>query len=223
MNYLKPEWPVYRLIPSQLPTIAIFETIYDTEEELMIAFELEALTNDLLKAEAGQMGMVRKGDFMTGDGCSPIMAAFTHIGFPSRFTSGDFGVYYGADSVTTSIAETMHHKAIFLAATKEPDTEITMRCYINRVAKPLLDICAAEFAHLHDPNDYTVSQAYGKQQFDNAEYGLFYRSVRNDGARCIAALRPTALTPCIQNSHYRYVWSGYQQKFTSYFKICPED
>ncbi len=56
------------------------------------------LTNDRLRDEIGDIAIVPLAERLAGPGASPIVAAFTHIGFPSRFTDGSFGVYYACKS-----------------------------------------------------------------------------------------------------------------------------
>ena len=49
---LRPEWSTYRIIPSHFPPIDLFERIYDPED-LELAFEIEAMTNDRLLDQTG--------------------------------------------------------------------------------------------------------------------------------------------------------------------------
>jgi hypothetical protein len=220
MTYSKPAGRWHRLIPSHFPTINVFDDCYDSAEEQAIAFEIEALTNDRLRHDAGDLQLVPMQDRVFGDGATPIMAAFTHLGRGSRFTSGEwFGVYYAAEDVTTAIMETMHHTAKFLGATKEGDTELTMRCYTTRIVKPLIDITAGQHPHLHNPDNYTEARAFSAMCRNQDEYGILYKSVRHVGKNNIAILRPPAISKCIQAAHYRYHWSGLKQAFTGYFKI----
>lgn len=209
----------YRIIPSHYPPINVFETLYDSADELEIAFALESLTNDRLVAQAGNFSAVRREDWVTGPGATALMAAFTHVGYPSRFTDGSFGIYYAADTEATAIAESAHHKSRFLAATKEPDMELTMRVYKNMIVKPLLDLRADAFAPLCDPESYVASQQFGKQQNAAGCWGLLYASVRHAGGECAAILRPPAISLPTQTRHLRYVWSGEQQRFTDFFEI----
>ena len=39
-------------------------------------------------------------------------------------------------------------------------------------------------------------------------WGIVYRSIRNPGGECIAALRPPAVTIPRQGPHLAYVWNG---------------
>ena len=208
--------PLHRLVASHFPPIALFETVANPAD-LEIAFAIEAMTNDRLKDDVGNLSLIPNQDRIVGPGATPVMAAFTHIGMPSRFTAGGYGVYYGSPDVATAVAETVYHREQFLGATREPDTELTMRQYINEVALPLHDV--RQYDELHDPSSYVVSQAFAKVIRGNGSNGLVYRSVRHEGGECVAAFRPTSLTPVIQGQHFRYVWSGHHQKITQVLSV----
>ncbi|WP_245556383.1 RES family NAD+ phosphorylase [Algicola sagamiensis] len=197
----------YRLIPSHFPPIQLFEHLLDPEE-LEVAYALEALTNDRLRDEAGDIALVEPHDRMVGPGSSAIMAAFTHAGYASRFTDGSFGVYYAGLSIETAIAETVFHREKFLGATNEPPCQITMRSYISQTQKPLLDVRSQDYSHLYDPTNYQPSQAFAKRVREQDVWGLVYESVRRQDTHCIAIFRPTGLTPAKQGSHYQYHWDG---------------
>jgi len=218
VNTVLPDWDkVHRLVPSHFPPIDLFENVEDPDE-LEIVFALEAMTNDRLLQEAGDLFLVPKEDRVSGPGTTPLMAAFTHVGIATRFTNGDFGVYYGAKTLKTAIEETIYHRELFLAATDEDDTELTMRCYINQIALEMHDVRGDDFNHLYG-EDYAVPQAFAKEMKESGSHGLLYDSVRDKGGECIAAFRPTALTPAIQGSHYRYLWSGKKQKIEHVLEV----
>ena len=136
------------------------------------------------------------------------MAAFTHVGRPSRFTDGSYGVYYAALDLESAVAETTYHRARFLACTKEPPCEIDMRVYKGEIVRPLLDIRPALYGPLQLPDDYGPSRDWAAQQRRAGTWGLHYRSVRRDGGECIAALRPPAVAVPRQHQHLAYVWDG---------------
>ncbi|WP_413772253.1 RES family NAD+ phosphorylase [Marinobacter sp. LV10R510-11A] len=96
------------------------------------------MTNDRLLDEAGDLQLVASGDRLVGPGSSPVMAAFTHRGFRSRFTNGDFGVYYAADSLETAIAETIYYKERGMKAANESN-----RLLYNSVRRPGYECLAA--------------------------------------------------------------------------------
>jgi len=136
----------YRIIPSRIPPIELFETLV-APDELAIAYAIESLTNDRLRAAAGDLYRVPKEDWVTGPNASVVMAAFTHIGRPSRFTDGSFGVYYAALDTDTAIAETVFHAERFLRETAEPPIELERRCYVGKVLQPLDDLRGPRFTH----------------------------------------------------------------------------
>ena len=197
----------YRIVSSEFPPINFFETL--VEPELMAElFYIEGLTNDRLRDEAGDIALVDREDRISGPGSSSVMAAFTHVGTESRFSDGSYGVYYAARSLKTAIEETKFHRARFLAYTQEDAGEIDMRVYVGKVAKPLHDIRGTEYGHLHDPDDWQPSQAFGLEMRAARSWGMVYRSVRDPGGECIAALRPPAVTIPRQGPHLAYVWDG---------------
>ncbi|MEJ1471300.1 MAG: RES family NAD+ phosphorylase [Candidatus Sedimenticola sp. (ex Thyasira tokunagai)] len=204
-----PEWEhQYRIVSSEYPPINFFETLVDLElmEEL---FFIECRTNDRLRDEAGDIALVAPEDRVCGPGSSPVMAAFSHVGLASRFTDGSFGVYYAGESLETAIAETKFHRERFLGYTKEEPGEIDMRTYVGEVAKPMHDI-RIDHDELHDPDTdtYSVTQAFSRDVMKVNSWGIVYRSVRNPGGECIAALRPPAVTIPRQGPHLSYVWDG---------------
>lgn len=195
---------LHRLIATQFPPIGLFEEVADAAD-LDIVFEIEAMTNDRIRQEVGDLDSVPAEDRVSGEGSTPVMAAFTHIGHPSRFTDGSYGVYYGAKTLKTAIKETVYHREVFLRATNEPDTEITMRCYVNQVAKVLHDIRAETFESLHQA-EYAIPQSYAKTLRKSGSFGLVYNSVRDTGGECVAAFKPISVTIPVQAGHYKYVW-----------------
>lgn len=215
-----PAWDsAYRVISSSFPPITLFEDILDPAE-LQMSYALESLTNDRLAEEVGIISRVAPEDRVSGHGSTPVMAAFTHIGKVSRFTDGTFGLYYAASSQSAAIAETSFHQERFLAATNEPDVELTMRTYVNKVIKPMHDIRVG-FAHLHDPDpaNYGPAQAFAKKLREEKSWGLLYSSVRANGHECIAAFRPPAVSIPVQGKHIRYVWEARSQKIGYFFEI----
>lgn len=215
-----PAWPrAYRIVNSCFPPISLFEDVLDPED-LQTAYALEALTNDRLREQAGELSRVLPEDRVAGPGSTPVMAAFTHVGKASRFTDGSYGVYYAASSQAAAIAETCYHQERFLAATDEPDLELTMRTYVNQVLQPLHDIRSGH-PQLHDPDPtrYGAAQAFARELRDARSWGLLYNSVRLDGHECIAAFRPPAVSIPKQGKHLRYVWNAGSKRISFVFEV----
>jgi hypothetical protein len=211
-------WMGRRIIPSRFPPIQLFERVVEPAD-LEVAFYIESLTNDRLRDEVGQLSLVSPEDRISGPGSSPIMAAFTHIGVPSRFTDGTFGAYYAASDSDTAIAETAYHRAKFLAATLEPDTRIYMREYVGEIILPMHDITGSQFTELYDVNSYANSQQFATKLKNDGSNGLLYNSVRNAGGLCVAAFKPKALSPVTQSAHYEYVYSARDKKISHVLEV----
>jgi len=204
------DWPhQYRIIPSEYPPINFFERLVAPElmDEL---YFIESLTNDRLRDETGDIALVPAKDRITGPGTSPVMAAFTHTSpdCPSRFSDGSYGVYYASKTLETAIEETKYHRTRFLSYTFEDAGEIAMRVYIGKVIKPMHDVRGDGYEHLHNPEDWTTGQALGQEMKTINSWGIVYRSVRDSGGECIAALRPPTVSIPKQGAHLSYVWDG---------------
>lgn len=210
----------HRLIPSQFPPVDLYERILEPRD-LEAAFQLEALTNPRLLEQAGRLSLLAPEDRVSGEGSSPIMAAFTHIGAPSRFTDGSFGVYYAGNSLEVAIAETVFHKERFLLATNEPDTRLTMREYISHTLLPLDDVRQREDLHLPDIGSYKHTQEFALTLRNQGSNGLRYNSVRLPGGECIACFKPKALkVPVIQGAHIEYFYNATQKQITHWAKLA---
>lgn len=214
INYTK---NVHRLIPSKFPPISLFDWA-DSPEELEQIALLEGMTNERLLAELGKIHLIHKDDWISRPGATAIMAAFTHIGFESRFSNGDFGIYYAASSLETAIKETCYHRERFYRASNEKACSISMREYIGKIKKPLLDIHHEQYKEFFNPDPayYAKSQEFGKKMHEEKHWGLHYPSIRHQGGLCMAILRPPALALPKQGCHLRYIWDG--QKISEVYK-----
>ena len=198
----------FRIIPSKFPPINFFEELADPALMEEVAY-IESLTNDRLRDDIGEIVLVAKDDRVSGPGSSPVMAAFTHIGRKSRFTDGTFGIYYAAKSMQTAIKESSHHRAKFLSSTNEEACEIDMRVYVGEVVKEVHDVRdIAAYDDLHNPDDYSKSQAFGLEIRKVNSWGIVYQSVRDPDGQCVAILRPPAVSFPRQGKHLAYVWDG---------------
>lgn len=208
----------FRIIPSIYPPINFFEDLVDPDE-MEALFEIESLTNERLRESIGDIFQVSAEDRVTGPGSSIIMAAFTHIHFPSRFTDGSYGVYYAGLMLETAIRETVFHRERFLNYTHESACEITMRVYEGKINKPLHDIRTKAYHACYNPNDYQAAQTLGQHLKSIQSWGLIYHSVRHTNGQCIALFRPPATSIPIQTKHLQYHWNG--QQITHVSEIKP--
>lgn len=212
------EWhPAFRIIPTRFPSINLFDRVA-SPEDFDALYALEALTNDRIRDEIGELQLVPPEERLYGPGCGPIMAAFTHLNpLGSRFSDGSYGVFYAARDRDTSIAETTYHQAAFLAATREPPIQLQMRVYHVDVAGALHDLRTLEESHaVYQPDSYGAAQAAGRALRAAGSAGIVYRSVRLPGHECIAAFRTRVLANCRHASQLLYQWDG--ERFSGIFE-----
>ncbi|HEY1608028.1 MAG TPA: RES family NAD+ phosphorylase [Paraburkholderia sp.] len=205
------DWsPAYRVIPTRFPAVNLFDRVASVED-FDALYALEALTNDRLRTETGDLDLVPRDERRFGAGFGPIMAAFTHLNPQgSRFSDGSYGVFYCARSRGTAIAETRYHTSRFLAATQEPPLRQQMRLYTVMAQGDVVDLRddpALDPAVL-SPNDYAAGQALGRAARAAGARGIAYPSVRDPGGECLAALRTTILRACHHAAYLEYNWNG---------------
>lgn len=210
--------PGFRIVPTRFPTVYLFDRVADPED-FDALYALEALTNDRIRDETGQLELVAAADRIYGPGSGPIMAAFTHVNpLGSRFSDGRYGMFYAARERETAIAETRYHHGRFLAATAEAPMHLPMRLYQVTIDARLHDLrqhggAAAGGpldAAIHDPDDYGTSRAIGGRLRLTDSSGVIYRSVRHATGECVGLFKPRGASDCHHAAHLLYAWDGRQ-------------
>jgi hypothetical protein len=217
-------WPdSCRLAPSRFPAVSIYDGVADPRD-LAVAFAVEAITNERIRNELGQLQLVPPEERVSGPGTTPIMAAFTHLNPEgSRFSDGTWGVFYAGESFATALAEVSHHRARFLRKTAEGPIELDFRVYLTRVEAYLHDLRGEREtrAELYHPESYAASQVFARRLRAAGSWGIVYESVRRVEGECVALFRPRALSHCREDRHIALVWDG--QRMTQFFeKSAPE-
>lgn len=213
MNYptTRLNWrPAYRVIPSRFPAVGLFERVA-SPEDFDALYALEAMTNDRIRDEVGEISLVPPDERLFGPGSTCIMAAFTHLNPQgSRFSDGSYGVFYCARMRDTAIAETRHHAARFMAATAEPPMRLQMRLYTVEAKGQATDLRKASRTdpRIVDPDDYGYAQGIGRTLRAGGAQGILYPSVRHPGGECLAALRTGIVKNCLHAAYLEYRWNG---------------
>jgi RES domain-containing protein len=199
-----------RIVPTRHPTVYLYDRVADAAD-FDALYALEAMTNDRVREETGQIELVPPAERRYGPGAGPVMAAFTHVNRQgSRFSDGSFGVFYAARDRATAVAETRHHHGLFLAATGEAPMHLPMRLYHVAVDARLHDLRppGAVEAAVHDPASYAASRVLGMALKRAGSAGVAYRSVRRAGGACVGLYTPRGASRCVQAAVLLYVWDG---------------
>lgn len=203
-------WKIsWRLVPSRFPPISLFDRVA-SPDQLEAVFAIECMTNPRLRNEVGEISLVPEEERQSGPGTTAIMAAFTHINPEgSRFSDGNYGVYYAANDIDTALAETRYHRERFLKRTNESPVEVDMRSYMSEIKTDLHDI-RGQKKQLPDvyADEYSASQTLARSLRDKGSNGIVYDSVRQAGGECVAIFRANIPEPTTQGSHYCFRWDG---------------
>lgn len=207
-----------RIVPTRYPAISIYDRVADAED-FDALYALEAMTNERVRDEAGEIERVPREERLFGPGSGPIMAAFTHVNTQgSRFSDGGYGVFYAARERATAIAETRYHHGNFLAATRQAAMHLPMRLYHVQVDAKLHDLRPEGTvpAAVYDPVDYGAARALGRRLFAAGSAGVAYRSVRHERGQCVGLFKPRGASRCLHAAYLLYAWDG--QRFTDVYE-----
>ena len=202
--------PAFRVIPSRYPAVGLFDRVAHPED-FDALYALEALTNDRIRDEIGDISLVPEDERLFGPGSTSIMAAFTHPNPQgSRFSDGTYGVFYCARKRETAIAETRHHSTRFMLATHEAPMRLQMRLYSVDVRGQAIDLRkpALTDPRIVSSDDYSHTQALGRRFRAQGAQGIVYPSVRHAGGQCLAALRTGMVRNCLHAAYLEYLWNG---------------
>lgn len=127
----------------------------------------------------------------------------------SRFSDGSFGVWYGSDSVETTVFESAYHwyRCLLSDAGFEGMAVIAERkVYWVACSAALLDFRCAANAHpdLLHPSDYAPCQSVGARIHREGHPGLLTQSVRRPVGENLAIFNPAVLSNPRHNCQLTY-------------------
>ncbi len=131
----------------------------------------------------------------------------------SRYSDGSFGVWYGADSVKTTVHETVHHwvHGLIRDAGFEHEPVVAERkVYAVTCRAVLLDFRDAVRTHpeLLDPDDTRAARAVGARLQREGHPGLMIPSVRHPAGLNHVLFTPTVLSDVRLNCQLSYRLEG---------------
>lgn len=199
-----------RIVPTRYPSIFLYDRVADAAD-FDALYALEALSNERIRDELGDISLVAPWERVFGPGSGPIMASFTHLNpNGSRFSDGSWGVFYAAATRQTAVEETRYHHARFLRATRQAPCHLSMRMYSVRIDAELHDLRggAPELRAVHDPHSYAASRALAVRLRAHGSAGVAYDSVRDPGGQCVGLFRPRGARECLHAAYLLYAWDG---------------
>lgn len=203
----KPSW---RIIPTRYPEEGLFDRVTAPGDGDIIN-AIDQMTNERERDEAGEIVRVPAAERAKGPGAVHIMAAFAHLNPEgSRFSDGTYGVYYAAKDAETAIAETRHHREVFMKRTNEGPMWLEMRVLTATVSGSLHDIrgMQKQLYGVYSPTSYAASKELGVRLRREGSSGIVYDSVRRKGGECVAAFRAPVVSECRQQGNLIYQWDG---------------
>jgi hypothetical protein len=133
----------------------------------------------------------------------------------SRFSDGTYGVWYGSDSVETTVYESVYHwyKGLLCDAGFDRQEVIAERkVYWVACGAALLDLRAASNEHpdLLHPSDYSFCQSVGARIHREGHPGLLTPSVRRSAGENVVVFNPGVLSNPRLNGQLTYRLEGEQ-------------
>jgi RES domain-containing protein len=207
------QFDTHRLVPSRHSPRgeSVLVRIADDDAHLQEIFELDAATNDRLRAEHQQLPGIGIEELVFNVPHHHIVnAAFCHphpLG--SRFNGPDRGAWYAAFALETALAEVAFHKSVELTEVGWLDESVTYDDYLADFSATFHDLrTATGFKSCLDPRSYVRSQALAEELLVRGSLGVVYPSVRHAGGTCLACFRPPLVANVRRDATYRFTWSG---------------
>ncbi len=117
----------------------------------------------------------------------------------SRFSDGSYGVWYGSDTVETTVYESAYHwyRGLLSDAGFERESVVAEReVYLVACDAALLDFrqTAADYQELLHPTDYAFPQMVGTRIHREGHPGLLIQSARRPEGENLAVFNPSVLS-----------------------------
>jgi RES domain len=200
---------VMRNIVSLRQSQDLFDDLTDDPAEWLLAQRVE----DAVKPPTYRSGTpVIDRPFEDAEWFNAITWPFKHWQ-TSRFSDGSYGVWYGSESVETTVHESAHHwyRGLIADAGFEREAVVAERkVYSVACNAALLDFrkVAHEHPALLHPSDYGFCQSVGARIQREGHPGLLTRSVRRPAGENVAIFNPGVLSHPRHNCQLTYRLEG---------------
>ena len=138
--------PAVRVVP-RFPPIEQLEQ-FDSDLQAAVLAELATVDAQII----GNLRLLPPGGVPTGSGASRIITSYT-FSRPGRFNDETFAAFYGAESLATAIAETVHHIVAPLRDSNAPAQTLPPRLvlHVDVEASDVIDARSARYPQIYDP------------------------------------------------------------------------
>lgn len=165
---------------------------------------LEALTDDRIRDEIGQIEVAPAHERVYGEHAETVMAAFTHWNADGGlFSDGSYGVFCFGLSEDTATAQALDHLGTFLAATDEQPTGVQMSLYSFSLTGEVADLRSTQ-TDCH--RDFT--RELGKQLRAIGVSGILFPRPLHAGGECVAAFKATLIAEYLSAVDLEFNWNG---------------
>lgn len=195
--------PAVRVVP-HFPPLDQLEH-FDPDLQAAVLAELATVDPHMI----GDLRLLPPGRVPTGPGASRIITSYT-FARPGRFNDETFAAFYGAESLETAIAETIHHVVSLLRDSDAPAQTLPRRLalHVDVDASAIVDARTAVYPEIYERDRYTESRRFGTMVRDGGRQGIVYRSVRRAGGECVAIYTPAVLSACRDARELVYRYAG---------------
>jgi len=206
-----------RLVSTAYITEPAVAPLADSEDDLDILHELEALTS----ARLGPLALpfdVDPAELLNeshGFGWTYINAAFCHAKPPgNRFNDEDRGAWYaafGTQDSETAEAEVTFHMANALGEAGAASELVSYRQLLAGFSSRFHDLRSMPDHPSLDPDrrvGYPAGQALAKSIRAAGGNGVLYPSVRAAGGQCLAVFRPAVIQNVRLGETVTFAWNG---------------
>lgn len=202
----KPSW---RVIPTRYPEIDLWSRVGDPHDQAALN-EIEQLTNHRLRAERGELLVLRKGDYFPKRCLVDVKASFCNKGQGGRFNSRQFGAYYAASDLKTAVCEKAHHTIRLLHEARITSMTAPMRVIKAEIKAELSDFRALQkkLPEVYASSDYSAGQQWATRLWNEGSQGVVYVSLRNIAGECIALFSPQTIKHCYKDRILHFDWDG---------------
>lgn len=202
---------VARNIVSLRQSQDLFDDLTDDPAEWLLAQKLE---DEVKPPPYGSRTPIIDRPFEDAEWFNAIMWPFRHWQ-SSRFSDGSYGVWYGSESVETTVYESAWHwyRGLLGDAGFERMAVVAERkVYSVACSAALLDFrrTADDHPELLHPSDYALCQSVGARINREGHPGLLTRSVRRPAGENMAIFNPAVLSDPRHNCQLTYRLQGEQ-------------